>query len=80
VIERCLNLPRKRSFFLFGARTTGKTTLIENQFSEEYTAFFDLLDSEQEMKFARSPGEFFKIVKALPANITHIVIDEVQTG
>jgi len=77
-IKRCLDLPRNHSFFLFGARTTGKTTLIHYQFSESTTLFFDLLDSEQEMTFARSPAELYRLVKALPAHITHIVIDEIQ--
>lgn len=78
MLNRLLVLPKKRSFFLFGARNTGKSTLIENTFNEETSTFFDLLNVEQEARFASNPSEFFNIVQALPTHITHVIIDEIQ--
>jgi predicted AAA+ superfamily ATPase len=78
MIPRLLSLPAKRSLFLFGARNTGKSTLIDATFRQENSIFFDLLDYEQEMRFARNPAELYNIVKALPDHITHVVIDEIQ--
>jgi uncharacterized protein len=78
MIPRLLSLPLKRSFFLFGARNTGKSTLLEHQFSPDTSIFFDLLDYQQETRFARNPTELYQIVKALPEHITHVIIDEIQ--
>jgi predicted AAA+ superfamily ATPase len=75
---RILTLPKKHHFFLLGARNTGKSTLILNQFKPATTFTIDLLDSEQEERFAKSPNELFQIVSALPDTITHVVIDEIQ--
>ncbi len=76
--QRLLDLPRNRSFFLFGARNTGKSTLIETQFPEKHCLWFDLLDTQLQQRFLENPEELFHIVKGLSPEITHIVIDEVQ--
>lgn len=78
MFTRLLSLPKKRSFFLFGARNTGKSTLIRQQFDDKTSILFDLLDAEQEIRFSSNPNEFYNTVKALPANITHVLIDEIQ--
>lgn len=78
MIPRLLKLPEKRSFFLFGARNIGKSTLIEHQFSGKQSILFDLLESEQAARFSTAPNEFYNTVQALPAHITHIIIDEIQ--
>ena len=76
--QRLLQLPKNRSFFLFGARNTGKSTLIEAYFPADHCLWFDLLDTKLEHKFTLDPDELFHIVKGLPKTITHVVIDEVQ--
>lgn len=76
--NRLLILPQKKSFFVFGARNTGKSTLIENQFSVAHTLMIDLLDSEEQMRFEQDPNDLYQIVQALPKTITHVVLDEVQ--
>lgn len=73
-----LILPRNRSFFLFGARNTGKSTLVENQFSKEQSFWLDLLNTKTEAKFLANPEALFDIVEALPDHVTHVVIDEIQ--
>ncbi|MGA2655447.1 MAG: AAA family ATPase, partial [Gammaproteobacteria bacterium] len=78
MLKRILQLPDNHSFFLFGARNTGKSTLILERFNQQQSLWINLLDLDQEEQFAREPNLLYAIVKALPKNITHIVIDEIQ--
>jgi predicted AAA+ superfamily ATPase len=77
-IKRYLQLDpllEMKSFFLFGPRATGKTTLIRQQLSEKAT-IIDLLDSRYFLRLSSDPHELESIVSASPAKI--IVIDEIQ--
>jgi predicted AAA+ superfamily ATPase len=76
--KRLIDLTLTYSFFLFGARNTGKSTLLTERFTPDFALWINLLQPEQEWRFARNPSELRHIVQALPSNITHIVIDEVQ--
>lgn len=77
-IERELKLApllAMKSFFLFGPRTTGKTTLIRRQLAK--TAFIiDLLDSRYFLRLSGDPHDLESLIAANPADI--IVIDEIQ--
>ena len=64
-----------KSFFLFGPRATGKTTLIRQQLAET-TTIIDLLDSRYFLRLSSAPHELESIIAAAPADI--IVIDEIQ--
>ena len=68
----------KRSFFLFGPRGTGKSTLLKHRFNQKECFWLDLLDSSIEDRFFRNPNELYSIVKALPAEIKYIIVDEIQ--
>ena len=76
-IQRSLELPKNRSFFLFGARGTGKSTLVRDCFSEATALRIDLLDLDVESELARQPMELSQRVLALSDNITHVVIDQI---
>ncbi len=78
MIPRLINLPQKQSFFLFGARNTGKSTLLRDSFPKSICLWLDLLDPLQEEQLALNPSELKAMVMALPPNITHVVIDEIQ--
>lgn len=78
MIERLLKLPPDHSLLLFGARNTGKSTLLQQTYSKETSISFDFLDPILEDRFARNPNELKQIVLGLPENITHIIIDEIQ--
>jgi len=78
MITRLIKLPRRKSFFLFGPRGSGKSTLLKQLFSTETTLFIDLLDPEEENRFALKPSELEAIILALPKKIIRIVIDEIQ--
>ena len=64
-----------KSFFLFGPRVTGKTTLIRQQLAET-TTIIDLLDSRYFLRLSGAPHELESLIAAAPADI--IVIDEIQ--
>ncbi len=74
--QRMINLEsllNKKSFFLFGPRSTGKTTLIENQLNN--CTIYDLLDAEVYRRLLKRPKLIDEEAQD-PNKI--IVIDEVQ--
>ena len=77
MFKRLLKTTKKRSFFLFGARNTGKSTYLKHTFKEN-TLWYDLLNFEIEERFSKNPNALYEMVKAAPESITHIVIDEIQ--
>jgi len=77
-LARLLKLPQKHNLFLFGARGTGKSTLLQQLFLPDNCLWLNLLDPEQEARFAINPKELSNLVLALPKKITHVIIDEVQ--
>ena len=77
ILTRSANLPTTQSFFLFGARGTGKTTLIKERFLDEQTLYIDLLKYQEFQQLAVDPGSLEKRINALPS-CHRIVIDEVQ--
>jgi len=76
--NRILDLPAllsQKSFFLFGARSTGKTTLIQQQLSGK-CLLVDLLESGNFLRLSQAPSYLEKMISASQHNLT--VIDEVQ--
>jgi predicted AAA+ superfamily ATPase len=74
--ERLLDLKRllrHRSVFLFGARQTGKSTLLHHLFPE--AVFFDLLEADTFRELSARP-EYMR--QTLPPGAKLVVIDEVQ--
>ena len=78
MIHRILQFPKKHSFFLFGARGTGKTSLLHALFKNEDSFFIDLLDLEQETRFLRDPERLGRLVDELPKNCNRVVLDGIQ--
>lgn len=78
MFPRLLKLPIDRSCFLFGARGTGKSTLLRTILSPASTVVFNLLEADTEDRLARDPRTLEREVLALPPTITHVVVDEVQ--
>ena len=77
-VERQLQLApllAMKSFFLFGPRATGKTTVVGQQLAETAT-IIDLLDSRYFLRLSSSPQELESIISAAPADI--VVVDEIQ--
>ncbi len=78
MIHRLLSPTTQNSFFLFGARGTGKSTFLHKQFKMKNPWFLDLLDPEIEDYYARSPKRLEQELKALKKKPDWVVIDEVQ--
>ena len=78
MFQRLLQTSQSNSFFLFGARGTGKTTYIRDAFDPERSMYVDLLDPEIEDSYRRSPKRLEQEVRALPRSVEWILIDEVQ--
>lgn len=67
--------PPADSFFLFGARGTGKTTWLRKHLGD--ASWYDLLQSSENLRFNRDPGLLAAECAALPQG-SWVVIDEVQ--
>jgi len=78
MFERFLELSQNQSAFLFGARGVGKTTLLNSLPWLKNALMINLLEAKTENHFARNPDALTDIVKALPDEQTHVIIDEIQ--
>ena len=74
MFQRSISLPNKNSFFLFGARGTGKTTLLKVLFPDALT--IDLLDNRTEEELMMAPHHLEAMIAGSSAS--HIIIDEIQ--
>lgn len=77
MLPRRLTLPQRprNSFFLWGPRQTGKSTLLRALYPDAH--WIDLLDTDALLRFTQRPGLLPEEVGALPARQL-VVIDEVQ--
>lgn len=78
MFRRSINTPKSRSFFLFGARGTGKTTLIKERYPGASTYTVNLLDLDAETRLALDPMSLQREVLALAETTTQVVLDEIQ--
>ena len=82
MIQRLIECSKIKSFFLFGARATGKSSYLEKQWSQSFKKeellWIDLLDPEQEKEFFLRPSSLKEQIEALKKKPKFIIIDEVQ--
>lgn len=78
MFDRSVNIPKSKSFFLFGARGTGKSTLLRQRFLKSQVYLLDLLLPSVEERFARDPELLLGELKKLPPDIDTVILDEVQ--
>ena len=73
-----IDLPPRQSAFLWGARQTGKSTLLRERF--QGSVFYDLLDSEVMLRFASRPSLLGEELDAQPAETLAkpVIVDEIQ--
>lgn len=76
-ITRQLRLPESNSFFLFGARGTGKTTLLKESPFFKDALYIDLLNADQEEQYALRPTLLLEQAEAMDEG-AWIIIDEIQ--
>lgn len=78
MFNRSVKFPKTKSFFLFGARGTGKSTLLKATFSDSHAYRLDLLLPSIEERLARDPESLIGEINALPSRIDTVVLDEIQ--
>lgn len=76
MFKRLVKISKTHSFFLFGARSTGKSTLLEEHFPPDKALWVDLLNPDLEDRLSRNPEHLKEMVSA--SKHTWIVIDEIQ--
>lgn len=81
MIHRLLSPSKNSSFFIFGARGTGKSTFIQQQFLPTLKGdviYYDLLDDETEERLSRNPSRLKTDLTDRKRWPQWIVIDEIQ--
>src|SRR5262245_33387903 len=80
MFKRLLSPSLARSFFLFGPRSTGKSTLLASPLPDPAALWIDLLDPDLEATLSRSPGRFSLMLdkELKTTKRPWVVIDEVQ--
>lgn len=80
-IQRTLSLPKAKTFFLFGPRQTGKSTLLEQTFdTAPHCVRYNLLHSETSSRLQARP-ELFRMEIAAAVNLNAVllvIVDEIQ--
>jgi predicted AAA+ superfamily ATPase len=79
MIPRILNLSDSRSYFLFGPRQTGKSTLIKEKLTAS-DLYINLLPERTFFSYAKEPGRFRQEILAHAQKHPNalIVVDEIQ--
>ena len=79
MFERLIKPTFSNSFFLFGARGTGKTTFLkESLLQSKNVLYVNLLKTSEEEEFLRSPELLSRRIDGYKGDLDWVVIDEVQ--
>ena len=73
-VKRLFLLP-DQSYFLFGPRGTGKSTLVRNSYPD--ATYINLLLVRERMHYEANPNRLLEVVRAQPKGSV-IIIDEIQ--
>ncbi len=81
MFKRIIKVSKNNSFFLFGPRSTGKTTLLSSEFPEGEYLWINLLNTQTESLLRRNPEALVELIDAAyikNKSIPFVVIDEIQ--
>lgn len=79
MINRILSASNNKSFFLFGARGTGKSHLLRSHFSEESVEYIDLLEPQTFQELSIAPQRLHERLQSIaPGKKSWVILDEVQ--
>lgn len=78
MLRRHANILKSHSFFLFGARGTGKTTLLNELFKPSEALRIDLLDPNTFGQLQANPSLLLPLIEPAKSNGRTAIIDEVQ--
>jgi predicted AAA+ superfamily ATPase len=81
-IKRIFNAPKKNSYFLFGARGTGKSTLLDTLYKVESilskeVLYINLLDPSLEEEYQKNPNLLKEKINENP-HYKKVILDEIQ--
>lgn len=76
MFPRNVKTPETRNFFLFGARSTGKSTLLKSRYPD--AVVIDLLNAAEEREFSMNPERLRERIQKTNDRLARIVIDEIQ--
>jgi predicted AAA+ superfamily ATPase len=77
MFKRLVKLSKSHSFFLFGPRSTGKTTLLKESFQKERNVWINLLNTTTESQLRQNPESLENLIE-VHRNFDFIIIDEIQ--
>lgn len=77
MILRIIKPSKSQSFFIFGARGSGKSTYLKNQFNADFH-YINLLEDKWESRYHSTPDLLKNDLAALKPAPKWVVIDEVQ--
>ncbi|MCB0368626.1 MAG: ATP-binding protein [Bdellovibrionales bacterium] len=79
MLKRIVNILKSHSFFLFGPRSTGKSTLLLFNFPKEDHLWVDLVNSKTESLLRQDPEKLEDLIEGAPSSKQKfIIIDEIQ--
>lgn len=78
MVNRIVDFSLNNSFFLFGARGTGKTHLLKERYRNTPHWYIDLLDPELSRKYLLQPSVLVQELSARKPEPEWVIIDEVQ--
>ena len=78
MVERLLKLPKNKSFFLFGPRQAGKSTLLNENFTSSESLYYDFLKTELYEKIKTEPQLFRQEILHRDKKKKIIILDEIQ--
>lgn len=77
MVHRIIKPSKSQSFFIFGARGSGKSTYLKKQFSDLFH-YINLLEDKWESRYASKPDLLKNDLLAIRPKPQWVVIDEVQ--
>jgi predicted AAA+ superfamily ATPase len=78
MIQRVLSHTLTHTFFLFGARGTGKTTLLKSSLAANRPLVIDLLKRDIYRELQANPEKLSAIIASVKGTKRFVLIDEVQ--
>jgi predicted AAA+ superfamily ATPase len=78
MIDRIVNPLKQNSFFLFGARGTGKSFLLNHLLTSQRTLKINLLDPVISEQFALEPSRLVTAIDGFGPDLDWVFIDEIQ--
>jgi predicted AAA+ superfamily ATPase len=76
MFHRIINTPQSNNFFLFGARATGKSTLLTFRYPD--ATVIDLLKDSEERELSLHPERLRERIPSARQGTPRIIIDEIQ--